>query len=66
MMGWWDALLAASDRNRDDKVTLDEVLLVVDRLPAMLEAVTATADTMCSRPLTRTPTAELTLRNTGD
>lgn len=46
MMGWWDVLLAASDLNRDNKVTLDEVLLVVDRLPAMIEAVTATADTM--------------------
>jgi Ca2+-binding EF-hand superfamily protein len=46
MMGWWDVLLAASDLNRDNKVTLDEVLLVVDRLPTMLEAVTATADAM--------------------
>ncbi len=46
MMGWWDVLLAASDLDRDDTVTLDEVLAVVDRLPSMLGAVTATADTM--------------------
>ncbi len=46
MMGWWDVLLAASDLNRDDKATLDEVLSVVDRLPTMLEAVAATADAM--------------------
>lgn len=46
MMGWWDALLAASDLDRDDKVTLDEVMLVVDRLGAMSDAVTATAAAM--------------------
>src|SRR5207244_5516101 len=43
MMGWWETLLAASDLDRDSKVTLDEVLNVVDRLPGMLDAVTATA-----------------------
>lgn len=43
MLGWWTTLLTASDVNRDNKVTLDEVLLVVDRLPDMPEAVTATA-----------------------
>lgn len=46
MMGWWDTLLAASDLDRDNKVTLDEVLLVVDQLGAMSDAVTGTADTM--------------------
>ncbi|MGW0521739.1 EF-hand domain-containing protein [Crossiella sp. NPDC003009] len=46
MLGWWSTLLAASDENRDDKVTLAEVLLVVDQLPAMPEAVTATAEAM--------------------
>jgi Ca2+-binding EF-hand superfamily protein len=46
MMGWWAALLAASDQNRDDKATLDEVLLVVDQLGGMLDAVTATAHEM--------------------
>lgn len=44
MMGWWEALLAASDVDRDGKVTLDEVLLVVDRLPEMIDAVHGTAD----------------------
>lgn len=46
MMGWWETLLAASDRNRDDKVSLEEVLLVVDRLPGMLDAVKGTAGAM--------------------
>lgn len=46
MMGWWATLLAASDLDRDDKVTLDEVLLVVDQLGAMPDAVTGTADAM--------------------
>lgn len=46
MLGWWATLRAASDLNRDEKVTLDEVLLVVDQLPTMPQAVTTTADTM--------------------
>jgi Ca2+-binding EF-hand superfamily protein len=46
MMGWWDTLLAASDRDRDGKVSLDEVLSVVDELPAMPGAVTGTAAAM--------------------
>lgn len=46
MMGWWEMLLAASDQDRDGKASLDEVLLVVDKLPDMLEAVRATADAM--------------------
>jgi Ca2+-binding EF-hand superfamily protein len=46
MMGWWDTLLAASDVDRDDKVTLDEVLLVVDQLGAQSDAVHGTADAM--------------------
>jgi Ca2+-binding EF-hand superfamily protein len=46
MMGWWDALLAASDQNRDDKVTLDEVMLVVDRLGDLADDVIGTANTM--------------------
>jgi Ca2+-binding EF-hand superfamily protein len=48
MMGWWTTLLAASDLNRDNKVTLDEILLVVDQLPTMPDAVTGTADVMFS------------------
>lgn len=46
MMAWWETLLAASDTDRDDKVTLDEVLLVVDQLPADLTPVMATAAAM--------------------
>jgi Ca2+-binding EF-hand superfamily protein len=43
MMGWWETLVAVSDADRDNRVTLDEVLLVVERLPGMLDAVEATA-----------------------
>jgi len=43
MMAWWETLLEASDVNRDGKVTLDEVLLVVDQLPADTTPVVATA-----------------------
>ena len=46
MMGWWNTLLAASDLDRDNKVTLDEVLLVVDQLGAMSDAVAGTATAM--------------------
>jgi Ca2+-binding EF-hand superfamily protein len=46
MMGWWSTLLAASDLDRDNRVTLEEVLLVVDRLGTMPEAVVGTADAM--------------------
>ncbi|MEU8637648.1 EF-hand domain-containing protein [Amycolatopsis sp. NPDC048633] len=46
MMGWWATLRDASDRDRDGKVTLDEVLGVVDELPKMSGAVTGTAAAM--------------------
>lgn len=46
MMGWWETLLAASDVDRDGRVTVDEVLLVVDRLPADPTPVIATAAAM--------------------
>lgn len=46
MMGWWATLLAASDQDRDDKVTLDEVMAVVDRLGDMTDAVAGTAHVM--------------------
>lgn len=46
MMSWWDALRAASDRDRDDKVTMDEVLSVVSNLGTMLDLVVATAESM--------------------
>jgi Ca2+-binding EF-hand superfamily protein len=43
MTGWWETLLAASDTDRDSRVTLDEVLLVVDRLAENTAPVVATA-----------------------
>nr|CEL13606.1 Calerythrin (Calcium-binding protein) [Kibdelosporangium sp. MJ126-NF4] len=46
MLGWWDTLLAASDQDRGEKVTIDEVLLVVDQLPEMPDAMTVTAEAM--------------------
>ncbi|WP_447003381.1 EF-hand domain-containing protein [Saccharothrix isguenensis] len=46
MMGWWDALRSASDQDRDDKVTVDEVLSVVSNLGTMLDLVVATAESM--------------------
>ncbi|MEV6873470.1 EF-hand domain-containing protein [Amycolatopsis sp. NPDC051128] len=45
MMGWWGTLLDV-DRDGDGKVTLDEVLQVVDELPKMPGAVTGTAAAM--------------------
>jgi Ca2+-binding EF-hand superfamily protein len=44
MLGWWISLSAAAEYA--DRVSLDDVLTVVDALPAMTEAVTATADAM--------------------
>jgi Ca2+-binding EF-hand superfamily protein len=46
MMGWWATLLAASDQDRDHRVTLDEVMVVVDLLRDMAEAVATTANAM--------------------
>ena len=46
MMGWWSALAAMSDADHDDKVSLDELMHVVDQLPAMDAEVMATADAM--------------------
>ncbi|MFE4550236.1 EF-hand domain-containing protein [Streptomyces sp. NPDC056785] len=46
LMGWWDALLAAGNAGGDGTVDLGELLTLVDRLPALSDAVTATADTV--------------------
>jgi Ca2+-binding EF-hand superfamily protein len=46
LMGWWAALLEAGDANGDGSVDMDELLSLVDRLPAMIAEVTATADTV--------------------
>jgi Ca2+-binding EF-hand superfamily protein len=44
LMGWWAALLEAGDADRDDVVDMDELFVLVDRLPTMLADVTATAE----------------------
>ncbi|MFC4030010.1 EF-hand domain-containing protein [Streptomyces polygonati] len=46
LMGWWAALLETGDASGDGTVDLGEMLLLVDRLPAMAADVTATADTV--------------------
>ncbi|MEV5966080.1 EF-hand domain-containing protein [Kribbella sp. NPDC051952] len=46
MMGWWSALATMSGAEEDGKVSLDELMNVVDQLPAMDDAVNATADAM--------------------
>ena len=46
MMGWWGALRSMADANRDDKVSFEELMLVVDVLPSMEAEVLATADAM--------------------
>lgn len=46
MLGWWDHLAAHVDTNQDGKVDMDEILAMVDRLPAMREVVAATAETV--------------------
>ncbi|MFD8478227.1 EF-hand domain-containing protein [Kitasatospora sp. NPDC059673] len=43
-LGWWDHLSAVADRDGDGRVGLDEILAMVDRLPAMLDYVNATSD----------------------
>lgn len=43
MMGWWEALRSAAG---SDRISLDDVLGVVDVLPATPEAVFGTADAM--------------------
>lgn len=44
LMGWWAALLEAGDASGDDVVDMDELFVLVDRLPSMLADVTATAE----------------------
>ncbi|GAA1676721.1 EF-hand domain-containing protein [Kribbella yunnanensis] len=46
MMGWWSAISTMSGAEHDDKVSLDELMNVVDQLPEMQDAVHATADAM--------------------
>ncbi|GAB3701063.1 EF-hand domain-containing protein [Saccharopolyspora tripterygii] len=46
MMRWWDALSATADENRDQRITQEEMLAAVENLGAMLDLVTATAESM--------------------
>lgn len=46
LMGWWAALLETGDTNGDGAIDMGELLALVDRLPAMVADVTATADTV--------------------
>jgi Ca2+-binding EF-hand superfamily protein len=46
MMGWWAAILDAGDADGDGAVDLDELLVLVDQLPAMVAEVSATAGTI--------------------
>ncbi|MFF7330049.1 EF-hand domain-containing protein [Streptomyces sp. NPDC090306] len=46
LMGWWAALLQTGDANGDGAVDMAELLTLVDKLPAMVADVTATADTV--------------------
>lgn len=43
LMGWWAALLETGDANGDGAVDLGELLALVDKLPAMVADVSATA-----------------------
>ncbi|MGW4649940.1 EF-hand domain-containing protein [Kitasatospora sp. NPDC004289] len=46
LLGWWDHLAAVAETDRDDRVDMDEMLALVDRLPALRDTVLATADTV--------------------
>ncbi|ANB04357.1 calcium sensor EFh [Streptomyces ambofaciens] len=46
MLGWWQQLAAAVDTDEDGRIDMDDLLAMVDRLGALREAVTATADTV--------------------
>ena len=45
MLGWW-AAVAQTDQDGDGRVTLEELMLLVDQLGSMGEEVRATADAM--------------------
>ncbi|WP_328316297.1 EF-hand domain-containing protein [Streptomyces sp. NBC_00388] len=46
LMGWWSALLETGDANGDGVIDMSELLALVDKLPAMVADVEATADTI--------------------
>lgn len=46
MRGWWQQLSAAVDTDEDGRIDMDDLLAMVDLLPSIPDAVTATADTV--------------------
>ncbi|MEE1819786.1 EF-hand domain-containing protein [Streptomyces sp. SP18ES09] len=44
MLGWWQHLSTVAGGGRAEQIDLDDLMAMVDRLPAMREAVVATAD----------------------
>jgi Ca2+-binding EF-hand superfamily protein len=46
MLGWWSALSLASATDGAQRIDLDDVLRVVDRLPSMSDSTAATAEAM--------------------
>lgn len=46
LMGWWSALQAVADANHDNRVSFDELMVLVDQLDTMSAEVLATADAM--------------------
>src|ERR1700759_4266636 len=42
MMGWWSALRLASDTEGADRIDIEDVLRLVDRLPSMSDSMAAT------------------------
>jgi Ca2+-binding EF-hand superfamily protein len=46
MMGWWSALCLASATDGAQRIDIDDVLRLVDRLPAMSDSMAATANAM--------------------
>ncbi|MFC9341631.1 EF-hand domain-containing protein [Streptomyces sp. NPDC057020] len=46
MMSWWEHLSTSGDGGRVQRIGMAELMAVVDRLPSMPQAVTATADTI--------------------
>ncbi|WP_256106647.1 EF-hand domain-containing protein [Streptomyces sp. ODS05-4] len=46
MLGWWDQLATHVDTDHDGRIDLDDLLGMVDLLPAMTDAVAATAETV--------------------
>ncbi|MER7644878.1 MULTISPECIES: EF-hand domain-containing protein [unclassified Streptomyces] len=46
LKGWWQHLSETVDTDRDGRIDMDDILAMVDHLPTIPEAVTATADTI--------------------